>query len=98
MIQCINVGDDNYDPDVDQCPDGTTHVVYKYESGEYEGIGTAIAIAGDRLFEKSLSHCSCCRPWNDPWDPITRENLFDDSCMNDIDAEVVAKVREILGA
>ena len=37
-------------------------IFYWYESGNYEGIGSLIAVRNGKWYDKNLGHCSCYGP------------------------------------
>jgi hypothetical protein len=54
---------DKCDPEADNLPTGTTHVIYCYKSGFYDGSGEALVKADGKWYRHSLGHCSCYGPW-----------------------------------
>lgn len=78
-------------------------LVYDYEYGYYEGNGTAYALRKDgKLFEFSLSHCSCYGPEDDfpnNGDEVSIKSVLKpiESAIDERSNPIVDKLRELLG-
>lgn len=73
MFMISQCGPDWVDIEPSSLPEGTETVLYWYESGSYEGSGTAYArTAGGRFYTLYLGHCSCYGPGEAAqWEDLT---------------------------
>ena len=100
MTKFYSVGPDSLDEyERKQVPESYEWVVYSYESGCYEGSGTAIGFNADaKLILVSLGHCSCYGPMEDfgghEIDPSILDS--DEVGYDEIPDAVALKVKELL--
>ena len=82
-VKIIAIGECNDPPD--SClPENTIWVVYDYQSGDYDGSGSAYCGTSDgKYYETTLGHCSCYGAWDEndhclsdrKWNEIPKEDL-----------------------